>query len=134
MDMSTPPNAPPQGIALVEQWLALARSGQWPLPQVMEAASRLQQAGAADAAVLLYENWVAATASPLSYVACFNWGAILGEQRRHAEAEAVYRRALAQSPPSPSSAVEAPQPAGSDSTRRENQSDGTGFSTPSAPV
>ncbi|MFG6489474.1 tetratricopeptide repeat protein [Roseateles sp. BYS78W] len=96
--MSTPPNAQPQGIALVEQWLALARSGQWPLPQVMEAASRLQQAGAADAAVLLYENWVAATASPLSYVACFNWGAILGEQRRHAEAEAVYRRALAQSP------------------------------------
>ena len=98
MDMSTPPAAQPQGLALVEQWLALARSGQWPLPQVMEAASRLQAAGAADAAVLLYQNWVAATASPLRYVACFNWGAILGEQRRHAEAEGVYRLALSQAP------------------------------------
>ena len=98
MDMSTPPTAPPQGIALVEQWLGLARSGQWPLPQVMEAASRLQTAGAADAAALLYQNWVAATPSPLRHVACFNWGAILGEQRRHAEAEAVYRMALSQAP------------------------------------
>ena len=78
MDMSTLPAAQPQGLALVEQWLALARSGQWPLPQVMEAASRLQQAGAADAAGLLYQTWVASTASPLRYVACFNWGAILG--------------------------------------------------------
>jgi len=98
MDMSTPPTAQPQGLALVEQWLALARSGQWPLPQVMDAASRLQQAGAADAACLLYQNWVAATDSPLRYVACFNWGAILGEQRRHADAEAVYRMALAMAP------------------------------------
>lgn len=98
MDMSTPTAAQPQGIALVEQWLGLARSGQWPLPQVMDAASRLQAAGAADAACLLYQNWVAATASPLRHVACFNWGAILGEQRRHAEAEAVYRLALSQAP------------------------------------
>ncbi|WP_082536847.1 MULTISPECIES: hypothetical protein [unclassified Roseateles] len=99
--MSTPTAAQPeghQGIALVEQWLGLARSGQWPLPQVMDAASRLQAAGAADAAVLLYQNWVDATASPLRHVACFNWGAILGEQRRHAEAEAVYRMALSQAP------------------------------------
>ncbi|MGQ3092084.1 O-linked N-acetylglucosamine transferase, SPINDLY family protein [Roseateles sp.] len=99
--MSTPTAAQPeghQGIALVEQWLGLARSGQWPLPQVMEAASRLQSAGAADAAALLYQNWVDATASPLRHVACFNWGAILGEQRRHAEAEAVYRMALSQAP------------------------------------
>jgi predicted O-linked N-acetylglucosamine transferase (SPINDLY family) len=98
MDMSTLPAAQPQGLALVEQWLALARSGQWPLPQVMEAATRLQQAGAADAAGLLYQTWVAATASPLRYVACFNWGAILGEQRRHADAETVYRMALAMAP------------------------------------
>ena len=98
MDMSTPTAAQPQGLALVEQWLSLARSGQWPLPQVMDAASRLQAAGAADAAALLYQNWVAATPSPLRHVACFNWGAILGEQRRHAEAEAVYRMALSQAP------------------------------------
>jgi predicted O-linked N-acetylglucosamine transferase (SPINDLY family) len=98
MDMSTPTAAQPQGIALVEQWLALARSGQWSLPQVMEATSRLQAAGAVDAAVLLYQSWVTATPSPLRYVACFNWGALLGDQRRHAEAEAVYRLALSQAP------------------------------------
>ena len=98
MDMSPPTAEQPQGIALVEQWLELARSGQWPLPQVMEAASRLQAAGALDAAVLLYQSWVAATASPLRHVACFNWGAILGEMRRHTEAENVYRMALTLAP------------------------------------
>jgi predicted O-linked N-acetylglucosamine transferase (SPINDLY family) len=98
MDMSTPPNAQTQALALVEQWLAQARSGQWSLQQLMETASRLQQAGALDAAVLLYQAWVEATESPLRYVACFNWGAILGEQRRHAEAEAIYRKALSMAP------------------------------------
>ncbi|HEV6964850.1 tetratricopeptide repeat protein [Roseateles sp.] len=96
--MSAPPATQPQGLALVEQWLALARSGQWPLPQAMEAASRLQQAGAHDAACLVYQAWVAATASPLRHVACFNWGAILGEQRRHGDAETVYRMALSMAP------------------------------------
>jgi predicted O-linked N-acetylglucosamine transferase (SPINDLY family) len=101
MDMSTPPAAQPegnQGLALVEQWLGLARSGQWPLPQVMEAASRLQSAGALEPAALLYQTWVAATDSPLRHVACFNWGAILGELRRPQEAEAVYRTALGHAP------------------------------------
>jgi predicted O-linked N-acetylglucosamine transferase (SPINDLY family) len=98
MDMSTPPATQPQGLAVVEQWLALARSGQWPLPQLMEAAARLQQAGAVEAAALLYQDWVAATASPFRHVACFNWGAILGELRRHADAETVYRMALALAP------------------------------------
>ena len=94
MDMSTPTVTPPQGLALVEQWLASARSGQWPLPQLMEAAAKLQSAGARDAAALLYQSWVAATASPLRHVACFNWGALLGEMRQHAQAEGVYRMAL----------------------------------------
>jgi predicted O-linked N-acetylglucosamine transferase (SPINDLY family) len=99
MDMSTPTAAAqPQGIALVEQWLALAGSGQWPLPQLMEATSRLQAAGAVDAAVLLYQRWVAATSTPLRYVACYNLGAVLGDQRRHAEAEGAYRLALSQAP------------------------------------
>ncbi|RZL38172.1 MAG: acetylglucosamine transferase [Rubrivivax sp.] len=98
MDMSTPPAAQSEGLVVVEQWLALARSGQWPLPSVMDAATRLQQAGAADAACLLYQSWVAATPSPLRYVACFNWGAVLGEQRKHKDAEVVYRMALAMAP------------------------------------
>ncbi len=98
MDMSTHPAAQPQGIALVEQWLDLARSGQWSLPSVMDATSRLQAAGALEAAALLYQTWVSATASPVRYVACFNWGSILGELRRHKDAEAVYRMALAMAP------------------------------------
>ena len=98
MDMSTLPAAQPQGLALVEQWLASARSGQWSLPQVMESTARLQQAGAADAASLLYQTWIAATDSPVRYIACFNWGALLGEQRRHADAENVYRMALTLAP------------------------------------
>jgi predicted O-linked N-acetylglucosamine transferase (SPINDLY family) len=98
MDMSTPPAAQPQGLALVEQWLVLARSGQWPLPPLMQAASQLQASGAAEAAALLYQTWVGATNSPMRHVACFNWGAILGELRRHADAETVYRMALAMVP------------------------------------
>ena len=98
MDMTTPPANQPQGLALVEQWLALARGGQMSLPDLMNAASQLQRAGAVDAALLLYQTWVAGTPSPLRYVACFNWGAILGELRRHAEAEAVYRMSLAIAP------------------------------------
>jgi len=98
MDMSTPTAAQPQGLALVEQWLELARSGEWPLPHVMEAASRLQAAGALEAAALLYQSWVGATRSPLRHVACFNWGAVLGELRRHGEAETVYRMALGLDP------------------------------------
>jgi predicted O-linked N-acetylglucosamine transferase (SPINDLY family) len=99
MDMTTPPTAPPQGLAVFEAWLAEARSGQWPLPALMEAASKLQGVGAQDAAALLYQNWVAATGtSPLRHVACFNWGTLLGELRRHAEAEGVYRQALAMLP------------------------------------
>jgi predicted O-linked N-acetylglucosamine transferase (SPINDLY family) len=98
MDMSAAAQTPPQGLELIEQWLGFARSGQLPLPQLMDAAGKLQQAGIPDAAALLYQNWVASTDTPLRYVACFNWGALLGEQRKHAEAEAVYRMALTIAP------------------------------------
>ncbi|MCF8203984.1 MAG: hypothetical protein K9J82_02830 [Methylotenera sp.] len=99
--MSTPPATPPasrDGLAVVEQWLAQARSGEWPLQELMAAASQLQAAGALDAAALLYQAWVAATSSPMRHVACFNWGAVLGELRRHADAESVYRMALSTAP------------------------------------
>ena len=84
MDMSTPGESP-NGLAVIEQWLALARSGQMPLPQLMQSADQLHKLGAADAAILLYQTWVRSTESPLRHVACFNWGAMLGELRRHAE-------------------------------------------------
>ncbi len=98
MDMTPPTAAETQGLALVEQWLLQARGGQWPLPQLMEAASRLQAAGALGAAALLYKTWVEHTDTPFRHVACFNWGAVLGELRQHAEAERVYRLALAAVP------------------------------------
>lgn len=98
MDMSTPTPAQSQALAQVEQWLALARSGQMELPVLLDAAGRLQAAGVASAAALLYQNWVACTPSPFRHVACFNWGAILGDMGRHAEAETAYRTALALAP------------------------------------
>ncbi|MEO6280709.1 tetratricopeptide repeat protein [Roseateles sp.] len=96
--MSTPTPAQSQAIAQVEQWLALARSGQMELPQLMDVAAKLQAAGVATAAVLLYQNWVAATPSPFRHVGCFNWGTLLGDMGRHAEAEAAYRMALTLAP------------------------------------
>ena len=87
MDMTPPTAAETQGLALVEQWLLQARGGQWPLPQLMEAASRLQAAGALGAAALLYKTWVEHTDTPFRHVACFNWGAVLGELRQHYHAK-----------------------------------------------
>lgn len=98
MDMSTPTTAQTQAIAQIEQWLASARSGQMELPQVMEAAAKMQAAGLAGPAALLYQNWVASTPSPFRHVGCFNWGALLGELGRHAEAEQAYRLALSLAP------------------------------------
>ena len=98
MDMSTPTPAQSQALAQVEQWLAAARSGQMELPTLLDAAGRLQAAGVGTAAALLYQNWIAATPSPFRHVACFNWGAILGDLGRHAEAEAAYLLALQLAP------------------------------------
>lgn len=98
MDMSTPTPAQSQALAQIEQWLAAARGGQMELPTLLDAAGRLQAAGVGTAAALLYQNWIAATPSPLRHVACFNWGAILGDLGRHAEAEAAYLLALQLAP------------------------------------
>lgn len=98
MDMSTPTLTQTQAIAQVEQWLASARSGQMELPQVMDAATKLQAAGLAGAAALLYQHWVVGTPSPFRHVGCFNWGAILGDLGRHVEAEQAYRMALTMAP------------------------------------
>lgn len=81
-----------------ERDLALARSGTMGLPELMNAAQALLQAGQAAAAAELYEAWIAHTVSPLLHVACFNWGTILGGLERTVEAERAYQRALALSP------------------------------------
>ncbi len=98
MDMSTPAPASPDGLAIVEQWLNEARTGAMGLPQLMETAGKLQAAGQIDAAILLYKTWVEASDSPLRQVACFNWGTLLGEKHRHAEAVEVYETALKLAP------------------------------------
>ncbi len=82
----------------VEPLLARARSGQMPLADLLDQATRWQQGGQAEASARLYEQWIAATQSPLRHVACFNWGVVLAALGRHAEAEAAYRQALALHP------------------------------------
>ena len=74
--------------------LAAARSGQMPLPELMERASALQVAGDSGAAATLYETWIVSTTSPLRHVACFNWGTLLSASGRNDDAEAAYQQAL----------------------------------------
>ncbi len=77
-----------------EAVLASARRGALALTDLMDRASRLQQAGQLDAAALLYETWLGHTDSPLRHVAYFNWGTLLGGLMRFDAAEAAYRQAL----------------------------------------
>lgn len=82
----------------VERDIALARTGTMDLGALMTRAEALNRQGHADASARLYESWIASTQSPLRYVACFNWGTVLGLLRRHAEAEKAYLAALAFAP------------------------------------
>ena len=68
------------------------------LGELVNAAHRLQQAGQVDAAVALYQRWIAHGAPAMRHVACFNLGTLLGAQLRPAEAEAAYRAAVALQP------------------------------------
>jgi predicted O-linked N-acetylglucosamine transferase (SPINDLY family) len=82
----------------LEHGLALARSGQMALPDLMDRAQALQQRGMGEGVALLYEAWIASTASPLRHVACFNWGTTLAALNRHAEGERAYLMALQTNP------------------------------------
>jgi predicted O-linked N-acetylglucosamine transferase (SPINDLY family) len=79
----------------VEGEIALSRSGQMQLGDLIQRAQALSDRGLADASAQLYEAWIASTDSPYRHVACFNWGTVLGNLHRHAEAEKAYRHALA---------------------------------------
>ena len=95
MDLSVPTaHSPHTAMPQIEQMLAGARTGKLELGALMAQANALQAAGMADAAALLYQNWLASTASPFQHVALYNWGTVLGGIKRHAEAENAYRRAL----------------------------------------
>lgn len=96
---SAPPIVPTAPANPLEALMARARAGELPLPELMQLAQQLQNQGQLEAAVLLYEAWVAASANnPHRAVACFNWGTLLGTLRRHEAAEAAYRQALAAKP------------------------------------
>ncbi|MGN6826231.1 O-linked N-acetylglucosamine transferase, SPINDLY family protein [Paucibacter sp. M5-1] len=102
MDMSQPSlqtlAVPDAHAAAWQQALAQASTAAIGLPELMGEAGRWQALGLADAAAALYLAWIAASDSPLRTVACYNCGTLLGNLQRHAEAEQVYRQALALKP------------------------------------
>ncbi|HLO93740.1 MAG TPA: acetylglucosamine transferase [Burkholderiaceae bacterium] len=98
MDMSQPAAALLDQAASTEAVIARARSGAMPLQELMSLAHQWQTGGRLAECLSLYEVWVEHNQSPQRLLALFNWGTVLGEMRRHAEAEAVYRRALALNP------------------------------------
>jgi len=68
------------------------------LADLVTQAQRLQQAGQADAAAALYQQWIIDGQPAMRHVACFNLGTLLGGLNRSAEAEAAYRQAVALQP------------------------------------
>lgn len=78
----------------LEQALAQSRAGQLGLAELLGLAGTLQQRGHLDAALLLYETWVAHQQTPLRVVALYNMGTLLSQQRLYDRAEQVYRQAL----------------------------------------
>ena len=98
MEISSPVHLNSAAMSSDELLLNQARSGQMALGDLMEAANRLQGAGNATGAAVLYQLWIAHTRSPYLHVACYNWGALLGATQQHTEAEKAYRLALSLNP------------------------------------
>jgi predicted O-linked N-acetylglucosamine transferase (SPINDLY family) len=84
--------------AALNALLARARSGRMELAELFDSAGRLSQQGMAQAAVKLYEDWIAHTASPLRHLAFFNLGITLGTLGHPLQAEQAYRHALELAP------------------------------------
>ena len=85
--------APPAALLAAPETLSLA--------ELVNEAQRLQQAGQADAAVALYQRWIAAGPLPMRHVACFNLGTLLGALNRPTDAELAYRQAIGYQPDFP---------------------------------
>lgn len=92
------PEAPP--VSEPEASLALVRSGGLDLGALMARANAWQAQGQLEAAAMLYEAWLQldGQAAPHRAVACFNWGTVLGNLRRHEAASQAYHQALALKP------------------------------------
>lgn len=78
--------------------VAQVRSPATGLPELMQLTGRFQSVGNNEVAALLYQEWLATHKSPFQTVALYNLGTILGALNKHAEAEQVYRQALALKP------------------------------------
>ena len=68
------------------------------LADLVSEAQRLYATSHADAAVALYQRWIADGPPAMRHVACFNLGTLLGGLGRTAQADAAYRQAVALQP------------------------------------
>ncbi|RQO58828.1 acetylglucosamine transferase [Paucibacter sp. KBW04] len=81
-----------------QQLLLRCEQSQLPLGELMSRAGQLHARGLGELACELYAAWLRKEEGPLKVVALYNMGSILGNIRKHAEAEAVYLQALAIKP------------------------------------
>lgn len=87
--------------ALRPEWdrlLAAAEARTLTLPEVMSRAGQWQGEGYAEQAAQLYQAWLDHSEGPMRLVALYNLGTVWSTLRRHEEAAAVYREALAVKP------------------------------------
>ncbi|MFG6413890.1 acetylglucosamine transferase [Roseateles sp. DC23W] len=81
-----------------EQWMAACQARSLALPEVMSRANQLQADGHGELAAQLYQVWLDHSEGPMRLVALYNLGTVWAALSRHADAERVYRDALALKP------------------------------------
>ena len=87
--------------ALQPEWeglMAAVQARSLALPDVMTRANQLQAEGQGELAAQLYRAWLDHNEGPLRLVALYNLGTVWSALQRHADAERVYREALAFKP------------------------------------
>jgi len=75
-----------------------AERGVLPLGELFQGAQAMVELGMQQEAIRLYETWIAHTASPAAYAACFNLAVARGNVGDDAGAEREYLRAIAMAP------------------------------------
>jgi predicted O-linked N-acetylglucosamine transferase (SPINDLY family)/glycosyltransferase involved in cell wall biosynthesis len=75
-----------------------AEQGTMEILELVNLVERWTDEGRTDEVPLLYQTWIDHTSSPLVYVGCFNYGVLLAANRKHAQAETMYRKALEYNP------------------------------------
>jgi predicted O-linked N-acetylglucosamine transferase (SPINDLY family)/SAM-dependent methyltransferase len=82
----------------VSQLMKQAGQGSMSITDLFSAAQRLVDDGQAPLAIALYRLWLEKTVSPLSFAVCFNMAVTVANENDTAEAESLYRRAIALNP------------------------------------